>query len=714
MIVSLEATLRKADKLQKAGNLDQAIGVLEDVLTRFPKNRRAAQDLTKLKDQAFEPPVSIRADIEQAFRSGDYLGVIAQCQNLTGRYPRSAFLWRHLGLGALRSGQFDQSLVALGQAISLTPQSGIARCDLGDAYKALGRHEQAIESYTNGLRLKPDHVSGWNNLGNALLGVGRGADAVEALLQASALAGGNAQIAFNLANAYQSLGDLDLAERYFSKAAERSAGFAEAFYNLGLVQRLKGNLPAAISSFESVLALKPDHDQARAEKLHQQAHICDFKWAEEFSGLPSDFGARGAGAAPFAFLAMEDAPLKHRKRSALYAKRMGLRDRPAALPDSDQSGRKKIRVGYFSADFHDHATMHLLAGLFDHHDRDRFEIFIYSFGPSRQDSARLKLISNVDHFHDLMGSTNDHIQEVAHQDGLDIAVDLKGYTGENRSGIFRDRVAPVQIAYLGYPGTSGCTVFDYVIADQVVLPPEQRESFSEQAIYLPGSYQINDDTRAIDPHAPSRRECGLPEQGFVFCCFNNSYKITPEVFDLWMRLLTYRSDAVLWLLQSNDWSVENLRKEAAKRGVDPKRLVFAPRLPAAQHLARQSCADLFLDTFPCNAHTTASDALWGGLPVLTCAGKHFATRVAASLLSAAELPELITTNLPDYEAVAKGLLDSPEQLNKLRDRLAARRTSCALFDTAATTRHLETAFETAIACHRSGALPHDFVVDRRN
>lgn len=707
--MSLEAALRKADKLQKTGDIGQAIGILEDVLTRFPKNKRAAKGLSELKDQAFEPPLSLRTGIEQAFRSGNYPAVIAQCQGLTTRYPQSAFVWRHLGLGALRSGQFDQSLVALGQAISLNPRSGIALCDLGDAYKALARHEQAIDAYSNGLRLKPDHVSGWNNLGNALLAVGRRADAVEALLTAQKLAPGTAQIAFNMANAYQALGDLDQAEAHFAKAASLSPRFAAALYNLGLVQRLKGDLPAAIASFDAVLAVKPDHDQARTEKLHQQAHICDFRWADEFSKLPSDFGLRGKGAAPFAFLAMEDAPLRHRQRSALYGKRLGLRDRPAALPKERSLGRK-LRIGYFSSDFHDHATMHLMKGVFDHHDREQFEIYVYSFGPSKQDDTRSALVAKVDRFQDLMGRPSDEIRAAALADTLDIAIDLKGYTGENRAEIFADRLAPIQISYLGYPGTTGCSVFDYVIADHVVLPPPQRASFAEQVIYLPDSYQINDATRAIDSHRPSRAECGLPEQGMVLCCFNNSYKITPQMFALWMRLLNHRADAVLWLLQSNDWSADNLRCEAARHGIDPARLIFAERLPAAAHLARHACADLFLDTFPCNAHTTASDALWGGLPVLTCAGRHFATRVAASLLTAAALPELITTNLPDYEALATSLMDHPATLRQLRDRLHAQRLSCALFDTAAVTLHLETAYMTAFERHRTGAAPQDFTV----
>jgi predicted O-linked N-acetylglucosamine transferase (SPINDLY family) len=361
-------------------------------------------------------------------------------------------------------------------------------------------------------------------------------------------------------------------------------------------------------------------------------------------------------------------------------------------------------VGYFSADFSNHATLHLLAGLFEHHDRVKFEVTAFSFGPESQDPMRRRLEAACE-FIDVRERPDREVALLARERQIDIAVDLKGFTQDCRPGIFALRAAPVQVSYLGYPGTLGAPYMDYLIADRVLIPPESAQFYSEKIVYLPDSYQVNDAARVIAERVFSRAELGLPAAGFVYCCFNNNYKITPATFDGWMRILRQVPGSVLWLLEDNAGAAGNLRAAAEARGVSAARLVFAPRLPVADHLARQRAGDLFLDTLPCNAHTTASDALWAGLPLLTCLGESFAGRVAGSLLAAVGLSELITGSQAEYEALAVGLARDPGRLAGIRTRLAAQRLTAPLFNTELTTRRLEAAYEALVERHRAGLVP---------
>jgi predicted O-linked N-acetylglucosamine transferase (SPINDLY family) len=366
---------------------------------------------------------------------------------------------------------------------------------------------------------------------------------------------------------------------------------------------------------------------------------------------------------------------------------------------------KRIRVGYFSADFHLHATTLLAARMFELHDKERFEIYAFSFGPDRKDPMYERLYKAFDHWIDIRAMDDLSVVKKARELEIDIAVDLKGYTLDHRIGIFAMRPAPIQISYLGFPGTTGCSFMDYLIADHTLIPEHLRQYYTEKVIYLPHSYQINDDTRPRPKRLRSRAKYGLPAKGFVFCCFNNNYKITPEVFSVWMRVFKAVPDSVLWLLKDNDLAEENLRREAAARGVDPGRLVFAPRISATEHLARQTLADLFLDTFPCNAHTTASDALWVGLPVLTCSGDSFASRVAASLLNAQGLEDLVCASLEEYEAKAIHLSSSPIPIENVKTRCRrAAESGGSLFDSLATTQAIERAY---LQAH------HEFTLDIR-
>jgi predicted O-linked N-acetylglucosamine transferase (SPINDLY family) len=372
--------------------------------------------------------------------------------------------------------------------------------------------------------------------------------------------------------------------------------------------------------------------------------------------------------------------------------------------------KSKITLGYLSADFHRHATAYLTAELFEKHDRRRFEVVGYSYGPDDGSPMRRRLIKAFDRFSDLKDASFVESAERIAADEVDILVDLKGHTKGARTEILSLRPAPIQVNYLGYPGTMGAPFMDYILVDDFVVPADQQPFFTERLVHLPGCYQVNDSQREISPHTPSRAECGLPEDGFVFCSFNNSYKITPEMFDVWMGLLKAVPGSVLWLLEANRFAPGNLRREAETRGVAAQRLVFARPVPLPEHLARHRLADLFLDTFPVNAHTTASDALWAGCPVLTMAGETFVSRVAGSLLRAVGLPELITKSLEDYQTMALRLARNASVLSELRAKLAANRKTSRLFDAGQFARGVEEAYLTMWEICASGQQPRAFTV----
>ena len=375
-----------------------------------------------------------------------------------------------------------------------------------------------------------------------------------------------------------------------------------------------------------------------------------------------------------------------------------------------KSNKKKITLGYLSADFHEHATAFLCAELFEAHDRTRFEVFGYSYGPDDGSPMRQRLSRAFDRFVDVKDMSYVEAARRIAADDVDILIDLKGYTKGARTHMLALRPAPIQINYLGYPGTLGAGFMDYILVDDYVVPSDQQPFFAEKLVHLPGCYQINDSKRAIWPKTPTRAECGLPDTSFVFCDFNNTYKITSKMFAIWMELLQAVPRSVLWLLEGNSCAAANLKREAEAHGVSATRLIFAPRVPMAEHLARHHLADLFLDTFPVCAHTTASDALWAGCPLLALAGNTFIARVAGSLLRAVGLPELVTTSFEDYLAMALRLARSPDLLRELRTRLAANRSASPLFDAFHFTRNLESAYTRMWGLHAAGRTPQAFAV----
>ena len=438
--------------------------------------------------------------------------------------------------------------------------------------------------------------------------------------------------------------------------------------------------------------------------------ICSWSGlAESLEDISQKVAANEKVTHPFPLLALNDDALLHKKSSEIYIQSR-YPFNPVLEPILKRPQSQKIRVGYFSADFQNHPVAFLIAELFELHDRSQFEIYGFSLVKAADEMSR-RLQLAFDYSIEAQGMSDIEIAQLSRSLNIDVAVDLTGFTQDARTGIFAHRAAPIQINYLGYPGTMGADYMDYIIADKTLISPQSQQSYSEKVVYLPNSYQANDRKRLISDRQFIRQELGLPENGFVFCCFNNNFKILPATFEGWMRILKAVEGSVLWLFQDNSWAVENLKKEAEKQGITPDRLVFAERLPLPEHLARHRKADLFLDTFPYNAHTTTSDALWAGLPVLTLMGGSFASRVAASLLNAVGLPELITSTQEEYEALAIELAMNTKKLADIKLKLANNYLTAPLFDTPLFTKNLEEAYLKMMEWYQADMMPdHIFIV----
>jgi len=567
------------------------------------------------------------------------------------------------------------------------------------------------------LEINPDNAETHNYLGVALGNAGKYNEAVASCRRALVLRPDYFEAYQNLGAALGYLGQYEAARECYQKALTINPDSALTYNDLGMVFNNLARHEAAASSYRKAIELDARYIPAYGNWFHQLGLICD--WDQLRDGPLRDLTTLEFGAtdrevlSPFTVLSLTDDADFHRRASQAYGLANYL-ENPVLGPVARRPAGGRIRVGYFSADFYKHATMWLMAGLFEQHDNTRFEVHAFSFGPERQDEMRTRLCNSVEGFHDVGRYADAEIASLSRSLGIDIAVDLKGYTGDCRTRIFSCRAAPVQVNYLGYPGTLGLPYMDYILADRVLIPPGAERFYTEQVVYLPDSYQVNDRERVITDTLLSRAQAGLPENGFVFCCFNNTYKIMPEEFDIWMRLLDQVEGSVLWLFASNETAERNLRNEASKRGIDPQRLIFAERLPQAEHLARQRLADLFLDTFNCNAHTTASDALWAGLPVLTKLGEGFASRVAGSLLTAVDMPELITTTPAAYEEQALRLATQPQELAVLRGRLRVNLKTSPLFDTQRFARHIEAAYTRMYERMQQGLAPASFDVEVSN
>jgi protein O-GlcNAc transferase len=614
-----------------------------------------------------------------------------------------------LGSSLLFQDRFGEALAPLSEVVARAPRRGAGH-RLGYCHLALGDFKSAEQLLRREIAAHPDLVDAHNTLGVALINQGRPHDALAVFLEAARLDPRSATANNNVANVLGELGRNEEALPYLQKVIDANPGLADARHNLGmLLQKLKRHEQAA-ASLEEALRLAPRAAYTLSSLVWNELAIC--KWeglTPHVDALRSEVRRGEIPAEPFVLVAVSPSPEEQRLCAQRHV-REKLPQRPPLWRGS-RYRHDRVRLAYLSADYSEHATAYLAAGLFERHDRSRFEVIGVSYGPDDRSPMRQRLMRAFDRFVDVQSRGDEETARLLHEMEVDVAIDLKGYTTGARPEILSYRPAPVQVSYLGFPGTMAAPFIDYIVADRWVLPAEDRLHYTEQVVYLPDSYQVNDAARSVAERTPSRALAGLPRDGFVFCCFNNSYKIMPPVFAVWMKLLREIPQSALWLLEDSGEAKRRLQQAAQAAGVDAARLVFAARVAPAEHLARHRRADVFLDTLPYNAHTTASDALWAGLPVLTCVGNTFAGRVAGSLLRAVGLPELVTQTLHDYETLAFKLARSPALLAQIRDRLEHNRATVPLFDLERFRRHLEAAYLTMWETSQRGEPPRGFSVE---
>ena len=659
------------------------------------------------------------------------------------KYPNSGVLYNFLGGVNAKNGNPDEAINNYIQALKIRPDYAEAYYNMGNAWKDKCDLAAAIDNYKKAIKIRPDYAAAHNNMGvtlnmsgdleaalvcyqksiriapnyaeahynmgNALKGQENFKKAIASYQRTIKLNPEHALARNNMGVAYNSIGESELAIQSYNGAIENRPDYAEAYYNLGNTLARLGVLNSAIENYQKALKIRSTYHAARIALLNAQRYTCFWADSERTSQYILALEKTSVGVAPFKALSLEDSPARHRRRSELYTKQnikevaMPPLQRPAVLP-------ARLRIGYFSADFKKHPVSYLVIKVFETHNRDAFEIFGYSLGNLVNDDMRARLVRGFDTFRDVQDLSGREIALIAQKDRIDVAIDLTGHTKQGRPTIFSNRAAPIQINYLGYPGTMGAEFIDYIIADQNLIPKRSRRFYSESPIYLPHHYQAQDDELPIAQEIPSRESLGLPESAFVFCAINNSHKISPSEFDIWMRLLLRVNGSVLWLLETNIWMKSNLCREALSRGVDPDRLIFTQMCSHEKYLARFRQADLYLDTFTYNAGATASNALWSGLPVLTKLGEGYTARMAGSLLNSIGLPELITTTEFQYEEVAYKLATDPVLLPAVRRKSLLNRVSSPLFKTALFTRHLESGYSQAYHRYFEGKDPETIFV----
>jgi protein O-GlcNAc transferase len=635
---------------------------------------------------------------------------IASCNNAIALNPDYANAYNSRGNALMDLKCPEKAIASYDEAIVLKPDFAEAHFNRGNALKDLKLPGEALASYDRAIALKPNYVKAHNNRGNALMDLKRFAGALASYERTIALKPDYAEAYNNRGNALRDLKSYEEAIASYDKATALKPDYAEAYNNCGTALKSLNRYEEALASYGKAIALRPDIEFLYGNWIFMKMNICDWSNLEtEFVQLVHRINHAEKVSHPFPVLVATNSSELQRKAAEIYAlARYPLNN---TLPQiAKRERREKIRVGYFSADFRNHPGAYSMVEMFELHDRSKFELIGFSFSPEREYELKSRLESAFDKFIDVNSCTDTDVARLARNMEIDIAIDRNGFTSYCRPNIFASRAAPLQISYKGYPGTMGTNYIDYLIADPIVVTADHRENYSEKIAYLPDSYQVYDTKRVVPDKIVSREQVGLPRNSFVFCCFNNNYKITPEVFDSWMRILKQVDSSVLWLLEDNTKAKSNLRKEAEIRGINPERLISAKRMPPSDHLSRHRLADLFLDTLPCNAHITASDALWAGLPVLTRIGETFAGRVAASLLNAIGLSELITSTPQAYEALAIELATNPERLANLKRKLATNRLTTPLFDTQRYTRHIEAAYTMMYERYQTNLPPdHIFV-----
>jgi predicted O-linked N-acetylglucosamine transferase (SPINDLY family) len=726
--------------LQELKRFDEAIGcydkvlrIKKDALTYY--NRGSALKELKRFDESlasYEQAININPDADIYNNLGYVLQVLNRLEEALVSYDKAisikldhaeAYFNRSSVLQELK--RFDESLTGYEQAISFKPDYAAAYNNLGNVLKELKRFDESLSSYEQAISIKPDYAEAYFNRGVVLQELNRLEGAIVSYDQAISIRPDYADAYFNRGNALKELKFLkealvsydqaisvksDYVEAYnnrgvvlqelkrfdeslssYEQAISIKSDYADAYFNSGVVLQEFKRYDEVTAFFNKVLNIKPNYKLLIGQLQHMKMVMCDWENFENQRNLIlQKIDAKEPVIAPFPILAIVDDPKLHRKVAESYVAE-NHPYKPTLEPVIEKILNKKIRLGYYSADFRSHAVTILIAELIEIHNTEKFELIAFSFGTDIKDEMQNRLSKAFDQFIDVRNKSDQEVAILSRHLGVDIAIDLGGYTKDCRPGIFSYRAAPIQLSYIGYLGTSGSPYMDYLIADKTIVPVDSQNYYSEKIVYLP-SYQVNDRKRKISSRQFSRKDFDLPMNSFIFCCFNNNYKILPATFDGWMKILTTVDNSILFLYAENKWVRSNLINEALKRGISSERLVFGEHLEPDEYLARYKICDLFLDTFPYNAGTTASDALWAGLPVLTMMGESFASRMAASLLTAIDLPELITSSQEQYEALAIELATNPAKLKALKTKLESNRLTAPLFDTPRFTKHLEEAY----------------------
>ncbi|PID73330.1 MAG: hypothetical protein CSB33_04150, partial [Desulfobacterales bacterium] len=682
---ALQARIREAFAHHQAGRRDEAARIYEEILADQP-----------------DQPDALHLSGLIAHELGDSRKGAERISRALALQPATAIFHRNMAAVQQALGREDLVREHCRKAIELKPDFAEAWNSLGMACKRAGSPKEAIAHFEKAVSLRPDMVEPLNNLGNVNAEIRDFAAAVDWFEKALAIRPDSAEVYNNLGAAHKEKGDLDKAQAAYEKALEIKPDFAEALSNLGSVFRERGDLDRTVDCFQKALKLKPSLQTVHNDLFFILRQLCRWEEADEVAAMLDRMsdgllaGGRRTVESPFSNLVRHADILRNGAVAASWARHIEASvsgERPIFSFEGRLKPRERLRIGYISNDFRNHAVSHLIVGLFACHDRSKVEIYCYSHGPDDGSGYRRKIARDCDAFVDLHELNHAAAARRIYDDGVDILIDLMGFTKGHRLQVAALRPAPVQINFLGFPGTTGAGFFDYMITDSTVTPEGHMPHYREKLVFMPHCYQVNDRNQPVSDRQWTRAEFGLPETGFIFCSFNQSYKIEPVMFGVWMQILTAVPGSVLWLLKRDDDTSARLREAAEAAGVSGDRLIFADRMVKHEHLARHKLADLALDTRVVNGHTTTSDALWAGVPLLTRIGTHFASRVAASILSTAGLPELITASEEEYARTAIRLAQNPEELARLREKVRASRTASPLFDTRRFARSLEGAFQ---------------------
>jgi protein O-GlcNAc transferase len=649
------------------------------------------------------------------FNQGDWVTAETHLIKALRLHPSNADALHLLGYMKGMQGDHQAAIKHLGRAALASPNNPEIHLNLGKALDETGDFESAFDHFRKASQLKKNNISAWLGYGKAAKELKKHHEAIACYEQAIQIDPRCAEAWLFKATILSIIKRYDEALSNYDQAIQLKPDYAEAWcFKGGTLCELK-RYEEALVHCKNAYSLKPTLDFLLGHLTNSQMHLCEWNGFEKrLAQLADRVDNSEKVIYPFNFLSMSDSPHLQLKVAKTWGTTLDnlypTKSCQLALPNNRD---KKIRIGYFSGDFSSHAVSVLTAELFEIHDRNRFEIFAFSFNQATPDDAmRNRLIHAFDRFIDLQDLSDQEAITLARDFQIDIAVDLAGHTANSRTVLFANRVAPVQVNYLGFPATMGVEYIDYIIADRHLIPDNTASFYSEKIVYLPYCFQSNDTKRTISDRSFTRTELGLPDEGFIFCSFNNNHKLNPVIFDSWMRILKKLEASYLWLLATSRTVEINLRNEAQKRGINPDRLIFGGPLPLPEYLARYRQADLFLDTLPFNAGTTASDALWAGLPVLTCSGQSFAGRMATSLLHAIELPELITQSLDEYENLAIELATNPDKLKAIRQKLANNRLTTPLFDIKRFTRDIESAYTKMYERHQANLPPEAIHIER--